>query len=126
MAYGDSVLCCLQVNLENGTLDQAVQALKGAPRGMVRILVAKPLALPEIGESSTDDVVSTAPPFSLLMLFHGLIFLISWPKHGGNFLVFLDTEKFIALHPLECYFKIARTKPHGVFSFGNVHTIVTM
>ena len=90
VAYGDSVLCCLQVNLENGTLDQAVQALKGAPRGMVRILVAKPLALPEIGESSTDDVVSTAPPFSLLMLFHGLIFLISWPKHGGNFLVFLD------------------------------------
>lgn len=47
-----------EVNLENGTLDQAVQALKGAQRGTVKILVAKPLALPEIGESSTDDVVS--------------------------------------------------------------------
>ena len=55
---GDRLMAVNDVNLENGTLDQAVQALKGAPRGMVRIVVAKPLPLPEIGESSTDDVVS--------------------------------------------------------------------
>lgn len=56
---------CHQVNLENGTLDAAVAALKGAPRGDVRILVAKPLPLPEIGESSTDDVVSTLRAYFL-------------------------------------------------------------
>ena len=55
---GDRLMAVNEVNLENGTLDQAVQALKGAPRGTVRIVVAKPLPLPEIGESSTDDVVS--------------------------------------------------------------------
>ena len=57
---GDRLMAVNEVNLENGTLDQAVQALKGAPRGTVRILVAKPLPLPEIGESSTDELVGRA------------------------------------------------------------------
>lgn len=44
---GDRLLAVNSTNLENATLDQAVQALKGAPRGMVRIAVAKPLPLPD-------------------------------------------------------------------------------
>ena len=55
---GDRLLFVNDINLENATLDLAVQALKGAPRGTVYIGVAKPVPLPEIGESSTDDTVS--------------------------------------------------------------------
>lgn len=35
------------VNVEHATLDEAVQALKGAARGIVKIGVAKPLPLTE-------------------------------------------------------------------------------
>ena len=52
---GDRLISVNDVHLESATLEQAVQALKGAPRGVVRIGVTKPLPLPEIGESSTDE-----------------------------------------------------------------------
>lgn len=42
---GDRLLFVNSVNLENSSLDQAVQALKGAPKGVVRIGVAKPLPM---------------------------------------------------------------------------------
>ncbi|GFO19018.1 multiple pdz domain protein [Plakobranchus ocellatus] len=42
---GDRLVFVNDVNVEHATLDQAVQALKGAARGMVRIGVAKPLPL---------------------------------------------------------------------------------
>lgn len=44
---GDRLISVNGVNLENASLDEAVQALKGAPRGVVQIEVAKPLPLPE-------------------------------------------------------------------------------
>lgn len=44
---GDRLVSVNEVNLENASLDLAVQALKGAPKGVVRIGVAKPLPLPE-------------------------------------------------------------------------------
>lgn len=44
---GDRLLSVNEIHLENATLDAAVQALKGAARGVVRIGVAKPLPLPE-------------------------------------------------------------------------------
>ncbi len=65
---GDRLLYVNDVDLDNAHLDQAVQALKGAARGIVRIGVAKPLPLPEIGESSTDDMVSTH--ITCYMLYH--------------------------------------------------------
>ena len=37
--------------LENASLDTAVQALKGAPQGDVRIGVSKPLPVPEGGQN---------------------------------------------------------------------------
>ncbi|XP_059500561.1 multiple PDZ domain protein isoform X2 [Stegostoma tigrinum] len=40
---GDRLMFVNNVNLENATLEEAVQALKGASRGKVRIGVAKPL-----------------------------------------------------------------------------------
>ncbi|OQR78051.1 patj-like, partial [Tropilaelaps mercedesae] len=43
---GDRLLFVNDVNLENASLDAAVQALKGAAKGPVRIGVAKPLPLP--------------------------------------------------------------------------------
>lgn len=42
---GDRLVFVNDVNLENATLDEAVQALKGAQKGLVRIGVAKPLPL---------------------------------------------------------------------------------
>lgn len=44
---GDRLMFVNDQNLENATLDQAVQALKGAPKGIVVVGVAKPLPLPE-------------------------------------------------------------------------------
>lgn len=40
---GDRLMFVNQINLENATLEEAVQALKGASGGSVRIGVAKPL-----------------------------------------------------------------------------------
>ncbi|KAL1129915.1 hypothetical protein AAG570_012859 [Ranatra chinensis] len=44
---GDRLLSVNSVALDNASLDQAVQALKGAPKGIVRIAVAKPLPIPD-------------------------------------------------------------------------------
>jgi multiple PDZ domain protein len=52
---GDRLISVNGVNLENASLDEAVQALKGAPRGYVEIQVAKPLPLPE-SETMTQSL----------------------------------------------------------------------
>ena len=53
---GDRLLFVNDITLENATLDQAVQALKGAPKGIVRIGVAKPLPIPDsIAQASDQD-----------------------------------------------------------------------
>ncbi|KAF7990582.1 hypothetical protein HCN44_000387 [Aphidius gifuensis] len=44
---GDRLIFVNNTILENATLDQAVQSLKGAPKGTVRIGVAKPLPIPD-------------------------------------------------------------------------------
>ncbi|XP_055886795.1 inaD-like protein isoform X6 [Biomphalaria glabrata] len=44
---GDRLIFVNSVNVEHATLDEAVQALKGAPRGTVKIGVAKPLPISE-------------------------------------------------------------------------------
>ncbi|XP_066584888.1 multiple PDZ domain protein-like [Prorops nasuta] len=44
---GDRLLFVNDIALENASLDMAVQALKGAPKGTVRIGVAKPLPIPD-------------------------------------------------------------------------------
>jgi multiple PDZ domain protein len=41
--------------LEHASLDTAVQALKGAPQGMVRIGVAKPLPVPDTSQLTTSS-----------------------------------------------------------------------
>nr|XP_048705825.1 multiple PDZ domain protein isoform X12 [Caretta caretta] len=53
---GDRLMFVNDINLENGNLEEAVQALKGAPVGTVRIGVAKPLPLsPEEGYVSAKE-----------------------------------------------------------------------
>lgn len=42
--------------LENASLDQAVQALKGAPKGIVKIGVAKPLPLADSSCTNNQEV----------------------------------------------------------------------
>ncbi|XP_045481245.1 patj homolog [Harmonia axyridis] len=54
---GDRLLFVNDTVLKNASLDQAVQALKGAPKGIVRIGVAKPLPLPDsLSHSSVLEV----------------------------------------------------------------------
>ncbi|XP_036782534.2 multiple PDZ domain protein isoform X3 [Manis pentadactyla] len=53
---GDRLMFVNDINLENSSLEEAVQALKGAPSGTVRIGVAKPLPLsPEEGYVSAKE-----------------------------------------------------------------------
>lgn len=60
---GDRLVFVNDTNLENASLDQAVQALKGAPKGIVRIGVAKPLPIPDsvshcqVSEESRSQMV---------------------------------------------------------------------
>nr|CAD7392114.1 unnamed protein product [Timema cristinae] len=60
---GDRLLFVNDTNLENASLDQAVQALKGAAKGVVRIGVAKPLPIPDSvshSQVSQDMAMTTA------------------------------------------------------------------
>uniref|UniRef100_A0A452QE38 Multiple PDZ domain crumbs cell polarity complex component n=1 Tax=Ursus americanus TaxID=9643 RepID=A0A452QE38_URSAM len=62
---GDRLMFVNDVNLENSSLEEAVQALKGAPPGTVRIGVAKPLPLsPEEGYVSAKEDSFLHPPHS--------------------------------------------------------------
>ncbi|KAJ8925775.1 hypothetical protein NQ315_009623, partial [Exocentrus adspersus] len=73
---GDRLLGVNEINVEHATLDMAVQVLKGAPKGTVRITVAKPL--------NTNDAVSHASQF-IRKLLH------EWAEEVGFLL--LDTEE---------------------------------
>ncbi|XP_075445272.1 multiple PDZ domain protein [Ascaphus truei] len=62
---GDRLMFVNEINLEHANLEEAVQALKGAPAGEVRIGVSKPLPLsPEEGYVSAreDSLFYTAQP----------------------------------------------------------------
>ncbi|KAK3091257.1 hypothetical protein FSP39_018351 [Pinctada imbricata] len=60
---GDRLIFVNEENLENATLDDAVDALKGAPKGIVRIGVAKPLPLAN-NAFQQDDIQSATFPFT--------------------------------------------------------------
>ena len=55
---GDRLMYVNEANLAHASLDEAVQALKGASRGIVRIGVSKPLPVPDssAGEDDDDDL----------------------------------------------------------------------
>ncbi|XP_064237719.1 multiple PDZ domain protein isoform X11 [Aotus nancymaae] len=62
---GDRLMFVNDVNLENSSLEEAVEALKGAPSGTVRIGVTKPLPLsPEEGYVSAKEDSFLYPPHS--------------------------------------------------------------
>ncbi|KAF6125823.1 multiple PDZ domain crumbs cell polarity complex component [Phyllostomus discolor] len=62
---GDRLMFVNEVNLENSSLEEAVQALKGAPSGIVKIGVSKPLPLsPEEGYVSAKEDSFLYPPHS--------------------------------------------------------------
>ena len=69
---GDRLLFVNDVNLENAALDEAVQALKGAAKGVVRIGVAKPhpvaLSDSNVAELQASFSINFSPlkPFNLL------------------------------------------------------------
>ncbi|XP_037951485.1 patj homolog [Teleopsis dalmanni] len=57
---GDRLLFVNSINLENASLDQAVQALKGAPKGVVRIGVAKPLPMTDNSIRGVSIIANSA------------------------------------------------------------------
>ncbi|XP_046389110.1 patj homolog [Ischnura elegans] len=109
---GDRLLAVNDSRLENASLDRAVQALKGAPRGVVRIAVAKPLPLlpATSSEAAEDDhyepeqevlsspyrvsggqVVTAGGPSSVVTISHGggnpsyrLTATSGWHHHGDG------------------------------------------
>ena len=52
---GDRLMYVNDVHLEHASLDEAVQALKGAARGIVRVGVAKPLPVPDSSAASAEE-----------------------------------------------------------------------
>ncbi|XP_065513854.1 multiple PDZ domain protein isoform X9 [Caloenas nicobarica] len=52
---GDRLMFVNDINLENGSLEEAVQALKGAPAGTVKIGVAKPLPVDSCEADLADE-----------------------------------------------------------------------
>ncbi|XP_063701059.1 patj homolog [Culicoides brevitarsis] len=56
---GDRLLFVNDTCLENASLDQAVAALKGAPKGVVRIGVAKPLPMADSSITFSDKSMSS-------------------------------------------------------------------
>ena len=52
---GDRLMFVNKIPLENASLDTAVQALKGAPQGLVRIGVAKPLPVPDSQATEEEE-----------------------------------------------------------------------
>ncbi|XP_069482184.1 multiple PDZ domain protein isoform X17 [Ambystoma mexicanum] len=87
---GDRLMFVNEINLENAGLDEAVQALKGAPTGKVRIGVTKPLPLsPEEGYVSAkeDSIFYTAQSFeeeehAERALFHAELALVDTSEAG--------------------------------------------
>ncbi|KAJ8714268.1 hypothetical protein PYW08_007888 [Mythimna loreyi] len=57
---GDRVMSVNGVSIKNATLDQAVQALKGAPRGIVKVGIARPLP-PQDSKSKSTTTLNTKP-----------------------------------------------------------------
>ncbi|KAL1400602.1 hypothetical protein pipiens_002046 [Culex pipiens pipiens] len=65
---GDRLLFVNDTILENSSLDQAVQALKGAPKGVVKIGVAKPLPMQDSSITSAvfeDKTTSSAAALAI-------------------------------------------------------------
>ena len=54
---GDRLMFVNDQDVQHATLDEAVQALKGAPKGPVRIGVVKALPVADASESDTDETV---------------------------------------------------------------------
>jgi len=63
---GDRLISVNGIDVFNATLEEAVQALKGAPRDVVTLQVLKPA---RFGESSTDPSTNTAVIRDELILF---------------------------------------------------------
>ncbi|KAM4637828.1 multiple PDZ domain protein isoform 6-T10 [Amazona ochrocephala] len=61
---GDRLMFVNDINLENGSLEEAVQALKGAPAGTVKIGVAKPLPV-DSSEADLADESTFESQYSL-------------------------------------------------------------
>lgn len=55
---GDRVMSVNGVSIKNATLDQAVQALKGAPRGAVKVGIARPLQSQETTKSKSTTTLN--------------------------------------------------------------------
>ncbi|XP_026498887.2 patj homolog [Vanessa tameamea] len=56
---GDRVMSVNGGSIKNATLDQAVQALKGAPRGIVRVGIARPLPSNDNSKSKSTTTLNT-------------------------------------------------------------------
>lgn len=59
---GDRVMSVNGTSIKNATLDQAVQALKGAPRGVVKVGIARPMPPHDTSKSKSTSTLNTVKP----------------------------------------------------------------
>ncbi|NXK15952.1 MPDZ protein, partial [Arenaria interpres] len=122
---GDRLMFVNDINLENGSLEEAVQALKGAPTGIVKIGVAKPLPLsPEEGYVSAkeDCFFYTAQSFEEegpadAALFHAELALVDSSEAD-----LVDESTFASQYSLEGdVFQASMIALHGSASSGDLN-----
>uniref|UniRef100_A0A803Y5E6 Multiple PDZ domain protein n=1 Tax=Meleagris gallopavo TaxID=9103 RepID=A0A803Y5E6_MELGA len=120
LSPGDRLMFVNDINLENGSLEEAVQALKGAPAGKVKIGVAKPLPLsPEEGCVSAEEDCFFYTAQSLeeegpadAALFHAELALVSGPtfQRFPKPLRFVKERIVISLFMLNFYLLLSMEK----------------
>uniref|UniRef100_A0A8V0YV31 Multiple PDZ domain protein n=1 Tax=Gallus gallus TaxID=9031 RepID=A0A8V0YV31_CHICK len=80
LSPGDRLMFVNDISLENGSLEEAVQALKGAPVGAVKIGVAKPLPVDSSGAG-----LAVEPSFESQLAPENLTFPTSSPAASDSF-----------------------------------------
>uniref|UniRef100_A0A8C9FDH8 Multiple PDZ domain crumbs cell polarity complex component n=1 Tax=Pavo cristatus TaxID=9049 RepID=A0A8C9FDH8_PAVCR len=80
LSPGDRLMFVNDISLENGSLEEAVQALKGAPAGIVKIGVAKPLPVDSSGAG-----LAVEPIFEPHFATENLVFPTSSPVTSDSF-----------------------------------------
>uniref|UniRef100_A0A8B9N9F8 Multiple PDZ domain crumbs cell polarity complex component n=1 Tax=Accipiter nisus TaxID=211598 RepID=A0A8B9N9F8_9AVES len=106
---GDRLMFVNDTNLENGSLEEAVQALKGAPTGTVKIGVAKPLPV-RIWEF--DQYFSCHLSWYMMILTSAYTlcaFYVTWGYKIASFFLQLSPEEGYVSAKEDCFFYTAQS-----------------
>ncbi|KAG1663834.1 Patj [Nymphon striatum] len=98
---GDRLMSVNDMNLESASLETAVQALKGAPKGVVRIAVAKPLPFPD-GASNADSHQMGRMDLHLPIMPDKVTVTKSTPPQNDGISIDSNNDEKVLLYLLQC------------------------